>query len=57
MIKKLVKELEKGLKLLIVGPTNAGKSSLLNYLSRREVAIVSGNSRDNKRCYRNSFEY
>ena len=33
----------------IVGPSNAGKSSLLNYLSRREVAIVSemaGTTRD-----------
>jgi tRNA modification GTPase len=32
-----------------VGPTNAGKSSLLNYLSKREVAIVSeieGTTRD-----------
>ena len=32
-----------------MGPPNAGKSSLLNYLSRREVAIVSetaGTTRD-----------
>ena len=32
-----------------MGPTNAGKSSLLNYLSKREVAIVSetaGTTRD-----------
>ena len=38
-----------GFKIAIVGPTNAGKSSLLNYLSRREVAIVSetaGTTRD-----------
>ena len=33
----------------ILGPTNAGKSSLLNHLSRRDVAIVSeiaGTTRD-----------
>jgi len=38
-----------GLKIAIVGPTNAGKSSLINYLSNREVAIVSeiaGTTRD-----------
>ena len=32
-----------------MGPTNAGKSSLLNYLSKREAAIVSetaGTTRD-----------
>ena len=48
MIKKLEKELE-GFKIAIVGPTNAGKSSLLNYLSKRDVAIVSeiaGTTRD-----------
>ena len=36
-------------KIAIVGPTNAGKSSLLNYLSQRDVAIVSeiaGTTRD-----------
>ena len=31
-----------GFKIAIVGPTNAGKSSLLNNLANREVAIVSG---------------
>ena len=38
-----------GFKIAIVGPTNAGKSSLLNYLSKRDVAIVSeiaGTTRD-----------
>ena len=38
-----------GFKIAIVGPTNAGKSSLLNNLSKREVAIVSetaGTTRD-----------
>ena len=41
--------IREGLKIAIVGPTNAGKSSLLNYLSKREVAIVSeiaGTTRD-----------
>ena len=38
-----------GFKIVIIGPTNAGKSSLLNCLSKREVAIVSeieGTTRD-----------
>ena len=38
-----------GFKISIIGPTNAGKSTLLNYLSKREVAIVSnveGTTRD-----------
>ena len=42
-------KIREGFKIAIVGPTNAGKSSLLNYLSRREVAIVSeiaGTTRD-----------
>ena len=41
--------IREGFKIAIVGPTNAGKSSLLNYLSKREVAIVSeiaGTTRD-----------
>ncbi len=41
--------IREGFKIAIVGPTNVGKSSLLNYLSRREVAIVSeiaGTTRD-----------
>ena len=41
--------IREGFKIAIVGPTNAGKSSLLNYLSRRDVAIVSeiaGTTRD-----------
>ena len=32
-----------GFRISILGPTNAGKSTLLNYLSKREVAIVSKN--------------
>jgi tRNA modification GTPase len=41
--------LREGLHIAIVGPPNAGKSSLLNRLSRRDVAIVSekaGTTRD-----------
>ena len=38
-----------GFRIAIIGPTNVGKSSLLNYLSKRDVAIVSevaGTTRD-----------
>jgi tRNA modification GTPase len=41
--------IREGFKIAIVGPTNAGKSSLLNNLLKREVAIVSeiaGTTRD-----------
>ena len=41
--------IREGFKIAIVGPTNAGKSSLINNLSNREVAIVSeiaGTTRD-----------
>ena len=41
--------IREGFKIAILGPANAGKSSILNYLSRREVAIVSefaGTTRD-----------
>ena len=41
--------IRQGFKIAILGPTNAGKSSLLNYLSRRDAAIVSeiaGTTRD-----------
>ena len=46
---KVGERIREGFKIAIVGPTNAGKSSLLNYLSRREAAIVSevaGTTRD-----------
>ena len=49
MIKKLERKIREGFKIAIVGPTNVGKSSLLNNLSKREVAIVSetaGTTRD-----------
>jgi len=54
-IKKVLKDqkvgeiIREGFKIAIVGPSNAGKSSLLNYLSKRDVAIVSetaGTTRD-----------
>ncbi len=41
--------IREGFKIAIIGPPNSGKSSLLNYLSKREVAIVSeiaGTTRD-----------
>ncbi|EDP62892.1 tRNA modification GTPase TrmE [alpha proteobacterium BAL199] len=41
--------LREGLRMAIVGPPNAGKSSLLNWLAQRDVAIVSataGTTRD-----------
>ena len=46
---KVGEMIREGFKIAIVGPTNAGKSSLLNNLSKREVAIVSeiaGTTRD-----------
>ena len=47
--KKVGERIREGFKISILGPSNAGKSSLLNYLSRRDVAIVSeiaGTTRD-----------
>ena len=41
--------IREGFKIAIIGPPNVGKSSLVNYLSNREVAIVSakaGTTRD-----------
>jgi len=41
--------LVKGVKLILLGPPNAGKSSLLNYLANKDAAIVSdiaGTTRD-----------
>jgi len=46
---KVGERIREGFKIAIVGPINAGKSSLLNYLSKRDVAIVSeiaGTTRD-----------
>ena len=54
-IKKSLKDknvgeiIREGFKIAIIGPPNVGKSSLLNYLSNRDVAIVSevaGTTRD-----------
>ena len=46
---KVGERIREGFKIAIVGPSNAGKSSLLNYLSKRDAAIVSeiaGTTRD-----------
>ena len=46
---KIGERIREGFKIAIIGPTNAGKSSLLNYLSNRDAAIVSetaGTTRD-----------
>ncbi len=46
---KVGERIREGFKIAIVGPANAGKSSLLNHLSNRDVAIVSeiaGTTRD-----------
>ena len=55
IIKKILNDegvgerIREGFKIAIIGPANAGKSSLLNHLSSRDVAIVSeiaGTTRD-----------
>ena len=46
---KVGERIREGFKIAIVGPTNVGKSSLLNHLSNRDAAIVSevaGTTRD-----------
>ena len=46
---KIGEIIREGFKVAIIGPPNVGKSSLLNYLSKREAAIVSekaGTTRD-----------
>ena len=46
---KVGERIREGFKIAIVGPTNAGKSSLLNHLANRDAAIVSeiaGTTRD-----------
>ena len=46
---KVGERIREGFKIAILGPTNAGKSSLMNHLSNRDVAIVSeiaGTTRD-----------
>jgi tRNA modification GTPase len=46
---KVGERIREGFKIAIIGPTNAGKSSLLNHLSNRDAAIISeiaGTTRD-----------
>jgi tRNA modification GTPase len=46
---KVGERIREGFKIAIIGPANAGKSSLLNYLANRDAAIVSeiaGTTRD-----------
>jgi len=46
---KVGERIREGFKIAIVGPVNAGKSSLINYFANRDVAIVSetaGTTRD-----------
>ncbi len=48
-VQKVGERIREGFKIAIIGPTNAGKSSLLNHLSNRDAAIVSeiaGTTRD-----------
>ena len=50
--------LKDGIKIAIIGKTNSGKSSLINYLSREKISIVShkpGTTRDILRSQRNFF--
>ena len=46
---RIGEKIRNGFRIVILGPTNVGKSSLINYLSKRDVAIVSeieGTTRD-----------
>ena len=57
---KIGEKIREGFKIAIIGPVNAGKSSLLNYLSKRDVAIVSeiaGTTRDVIETYLNLDGY
>mgnify|MGYP001005065582 CR=1 FL=1 len=57
---KVGERIREGFKIAIIGPANAGKSSLLNYLSIRDVAIVSeiaGTTRDVIETYLNIDGY
>ena len=48
---KVGERIREGFKIAIVGPTNAGKSSLLNYLSKEGYCYCFRNSWYHKRCY------
>lgn len=57
---KVGERIREGFKIAIVGPPNSGKSSLINHLSRRDVAIVSeiaGTTRDVIETYLNLDGY
>ncbi|MDC0363857.1 tRNA uridine-5-carboxymethylaminomethyl(34) synthesis GTPase MnmE [Candidatus Pelagibacter sp.] len=57
---KIGERIRDGFKIAIVGPPNAGKSSLLNYLANRDAAIVSetaGTTRDVVEVYLNIDGY
>ena len=57
---KVGERIREGFKIAIIGPTNAGKSSLLNHLSNRDAAIVSeiaGTTRDVLRRHLNIDGY
>ena len=46
---EISKEINNGINVLILGPPNAGKSTLLNFINKREVAIttpIEGTTRD-----------
>ena len=60
MITKVGEKIRDGFRVSIIGETNVGKSSLLNLLSKREVAIVSdeaGTTRDVIETYLNLDGY
>jgi tRNA modification GTPase len=49
LMEKISEKIRDGFKVSIVGPTNSGKSSLINCLANRRVSIVSnipGTTRD-----------
>ena len=57
---KIGERIREGFKIAIIGPPNSGKSSLLNYLSKRDAAIVSetaGTTRDVIETYLNLDGY
>ena len=57
---KVGERIREGFKIAIIGPTNAGKSSLLNHLSNRDAAIVSeiaGTTRDVIETHLNIYGY